>query len=182
MAELSIRYASALFDLAIEEGMLNEYLNQVIVVREVLQTGECRNIMRHPHIPDADKRAFLEDIFAGINDKLAGFLYLLITKSCENLIIPALTTFIKMAKLHNGKIVANIVSAAELNESQISAIKKVLSKKLGKEVEISSKTDHSLIGGFYINVEGCLVDCTIKKHLRNLKEFIKKEILDDNQS
>ena len=180
MAELKVRYASALLDLAVEDGVLSECLDQAVFVRDVLQTGECRSFIEHPHIRGADKRRFLDSVFAGVHDNLIGLLYLLIARSYENLMIPALTTFIEMVKLHSGSAAANIVSATELNEGQISEVKDMLSRKLGKEVEISSITDPSLIGGFYIHVDGRLIDCTVKKYLSDLKNHIKKGVLDDH--
>ena len=177
MAELSIRYASALFDLTVEDGTLNECLEQAVFTRDVLLNGECGRVMEHPYISDADKRGFLDDIFTlgEVNDNLTGFLYLMIARSCESLIVPALTAFVEMAelKLRVGKTMANVVSATELSEGQISAIKDALSKKLGKEVGFASKTDPSLIGGFYVHVEGRLMDRTVKKRLSDLRDHMK---------
>ena len=182
MAELSIRYASALLDLTVQEGMLNECLQQAVEVRDVLLSGECGRFLEHPHISDSDKREFLDGIFTGLHDNLTVFLHFLIAKSWENLIVPALTAFIEMAKFHSGKTTANVVSATELSESQICAIKDVLSRKLVKEVEISLKTDPSLIGGFYIHVDGRLIDRTVKKRLSDLKDHIKKGVLNEQQA
>jgi F-type H+-transporting ATPase subunit delta len=162
--------------------MLDECLEQAVAMLNVLQMGECRSVIEHPHISNADKRKFLGSIFVGAHENMTGFLYLLIAKSYENLIVPALEAFIKMVKLRGGKITANVVSAMELKESQISAIKDVLSKKLRKEVEILPRTDLSLIGGFYVSVDGRLIDCTVKKYLGDLRDHIKKGVLDDHQA
>ena len=50
------------------------------------------------------------------------------------------------------------------------------------EVEISLKTDPSLIGGFYVHVDGRLMDRTVKKYFSDLKDHIKKGVFDDQQA
>jgi len=67
-----------------------------------------------------------------------------------------------------GKTTAQVTSAVRLNQHQISALKTVLSKKTGKQVDISLRTDTSLIGGLHIHVDGHVVDSTVKKQLRDI--------------
>ena len=180
MAELNVRYATALFDLAAECGMLNEYFDQVVAVRDALQSDEGRSFMEHPDISDKDKHEFLEAVFAGnLYDDIKGFLYLLIAKNREKLIVPALSAFIDLVDSHNGKTTAAVVSAVQLNEQQISSLKNVLEKKLNKQVEISAKVDSSLIGGLYIHVDGYFIDYTVRKQLNDLKDSIKGGTYDD---
>ena len=67
-----------------------------------------------------------------------------------------------------------VISAVTLRESQILDLKQLMRKKLGKEVEILAEIDTSLIGGLYIQFDGMVLDNTIKKQLRELKESIKR--------
>jgi len=174
MAELNVRYAAALFDLALESGMLDEYCEQAVLVRDALQSDECLKFMEHPDISAKDKHKFLDDVFGeNLYDNLKGFLYLLIAKNREGIMISALTEFADMVNLHNGKIEAAVVSAAVLDDGQLAALKDLLTKKLNKQVKISAKVDSSLIGGLYIYVDGRLIDYTIKKQLNDLKDSIK---------
>ena len=175
MAELSARYAVALFDLAEEDGALDEILGQAVSVRDVLLSDGCADAMKDPHISKKEKRRFIDDVFAGgLHNDLHGLLCLMIEKSHESLMTDAISKFIAMAEEHNGKTDAVVVSAAELDEKQISALKGLLSKKLSKQVEISQKVDASLIGGMYILVDGYLIDRTVKKQLDDLRDSIKK--------
>lgn len=67
-----------------------------------------------------------------------------------------------------------VTSAVMLTENQISALKNLMSKKLGKQVEISPEIDSSLIGGLSIRFDGIVLDCTVKKQLQDLKENLKR--------
>ena len=173
MAELSTRYAAALFELALERGMLNEYLEQAVFVRNAMQLDECQKFMEHPHISKMYKCEFFDNVFGkDMHGDLRGFLYLLVNKNRENVILSALEDFISMGDSHNRKTTATVISAAMPEEQQIAALRDMLSKKLNKQVEISVKVDPLLIGGLYIYVDGYLIDRTIKKQLKNFKDSI----------
>ena len=173
MAELSVRYAASLFDLAVETGRLDTYLDQAGIMRDKLGSEECRGILEHPHLSGGEKRDFLESVFAGnIHDDLMGFLYTLAKDGGGDIIPLILETFINMGFVHIGKTVATVVSAAALSEGQMASLGNILSKKVGKRVEIEPQVDPSLIGGFYVRVDGCLIDRTLKKKLSDLTDSI----------
>jgi F-type H+-transporting ATPase subunit delta len=175
MAELSARYAAALVDLAIEDGALDEVLGQAFLVRDVLMTDGCLGAMKDPHISKAEKCRFIDEVFTGaLHKDLYGLLRLLVEKSHENFMIDAVSGFIAKAEEHNGKTTAVVVSAAELDGNQVESLKAVLSKKLDKQVEINQRIDVSLIGGLYILVDGYLIDRTVRKQLKDLRDSIKK--------
>ena len=175
MAELDVRYATALFELTQESGTLSQCLEQAPIVRDALVTDECRSIMEHPLISGSEKSAFLGEAFAdGINDQLSSFLNLLISKNREGIMAPALTKFIDMGNRASGKVEASVVSAAELDENQVSAIKSVLTKKIGKRIDLTLQVDPSLIGGLYIYADGHFMDCTIKNQLNEMKNSVKQ--------
>ena len=180
MAELSVRYAASLFDLSLSNGTLAECLKQAISVRDTLQTDECRSIMEHPRFADAEKRTFLDKVFAGnIHDDIMGFLYLLATEGRGDVIVSALTAFIGMGNLYTGKTVATVYTATALSDDQVVALKGLLSQKLGKQVDIESHVDEALIGGLRIYVDGCLIDHTVKKQLGDLVDSIKRGLPND---
>ena len=184
MAELDARYARALFDLSRENGTLAKCIEHAAIVRDALQTDECRSIMEHPHISASEKSKFLDSVFAGgINSLLNDFLNLLISKNRQNIMVAALNSFIEMGKQVSGKVRAECVSAAKLDKNQISTLQTKLSKKLHKQVDLSVKVDPALIGGLYIYADGHYMDFTVKKRLNDMKNFVKSgEWLDGPQA
>ena len=174
MAQLNARYATALFELSLENGILDECFEQAVVVHDALKTDDCRKIMEHPHISGDEKRAFLHEVFSGVlNQHLNGFLHLLIAKNREGIMPSSLSAFIEMTDSFKGRAKASVVSAAPLDDNQASALQGTLSKKMGKQVEVSWKVDPSLIGGLYIYADGCYINRTIKEQLSEMKKSIK---------
>ena len=175
MERLSILYASALFDLAIEQDAIEEFFKDAIFVRDSLQDSECLRMLTHPHISAAEKRDIFRTAFEGrIQRDLLGFLYLTADKNREAYLLPALAELIEMIKRHNRIVTAKVLSATPFDEGQARELKAVLSEKLDKTVELSPKTDPSVIGGPYIFVDGYYIDWTVKKRFRDLTAHMKE--------
>jgi len=175
MERLSILYASALFDLALEKGRVDDFLSQALLMSEALRDPQFQRILVHPHISAADKQELLSKAFAGqIHEDMLGFLFLVTEKNRESFLIPALTALIDMIERYNKIVTAKVLSAVEYDENQAAALRDMLSEKLGKKVKLSMKVDPSVIGGPYIFVDGYYIDWTVKKRLRDLTVHMKE--------
>jgi len=175
MERLSALYASALFDLALQAGLADVFMDQATFVRDTLQDSQCLRILIHPHIPTTEKQAFFKKMFSGhIHADLLGFLYLTAEKNREAFLIPALTALIDMIQRHNGKVTAMVYFASAIDKQQLALLEKTLSKKLKRNVDVSMKVDTTVIGGPYIFVDGYYLDWTVKKRLRDLTVYMKE--------
>jgi F-type H+-transporting ATPase subunit delta len=174
MAKLSRLYAAALFDLLLEDNAVDESLEQIVFLRDALNNAEYQRVLTHPHIPSAEKRKLVESAFSGhVRDDLFGFLCLAIDKNRKAYVVPALSELIGMIERRKRMVTANVLSAVELDKKQITALEKMLSKKLDKQVTVSLKVDPSAIGGLYIHVDGFFVDNTLKKRLHDMTASMK---------
>ena len=175
MERLSLLYASALFDLALEQDAFDVFLEQASYIHSCLNTPECRKVLAHPHISDAEKHEFFRKSFEGhIHEDLLGFLFLTADKNREAFLVPALAALIDMIKRHNRIVTAKVLAAAPLDDTQTEELKTMLSEKLHKTIELSLKIDPSVIGGPYIFVDGYYIDWTVKKRLRDLTFRMKE--------
>jgi len=175
MERLSALYASALYDIAIENDAVGDFLDQAVLIRDMLQETECRRILKHPHITAAEKQEFFRKAFAeSVHDALLGFLFLVTDKNREAFLLPALTALIGIIERQMGKVTAMVTFATELDDKQIAEMVEILSGKLDKTVEISLKVDPSIIGGPHIYVDGYYLDWTVKTRLRDLTVHMKE--------
>jgi len=175
MANLGRRYATALFELSAEQGLLEDHLRQATLLRDTLQTDECKSFITHPRITGVEKKAFIDNIFKGhIHDYLLGFLHLTVDKNREDFLLPALDALVEMIRAHHNETTARVVSAVPLSEAQLTAMTSLLTRKLGKKVNIAVVVDPAIIGGLSIQVDGVFIDRTIRYQLRNMKDEISK--------
>ena len=178
MDTLIQRLAKTLFELSLESEASQRVIEEAVFLRDTLKDSEIKGFLVHPHILDMDKLKLLQNLFKDkISSGLMGFLHLAVSKSREAYIVPALSLYIDMANRHRGKVVAKVVSATELKKEQIADLCALLSKKLDKEVEMTVEIDPQIIGGFYIHVDGRLIDCTLRSQLRSMKESIKRGVV-----
>jgi len=174
MAELGALYASALFKLAAEGGAIDDVYAQSLFVRDVLKDADCRRILVHPHISNASKREFFGKIFEGrVRSDLFSLLLLVIDKNRETFFLPAVKALINLIERHNRIAQAHVTSASELSGQQVLELKKILSDKLDKRVDVFVKVDPSVIGGPFINVDGYYIDRTIKTKLHDMAASMK---------
>jgi F-type H+-transporting ATPase subunit delta len=175
MERLNVLYASALFDLAVQKGLADEFLNQATLIRDSLQDAECQRVLVHPHVPAAAKQEFFTKVFTGhINKDLFGFLFLVTEKNREAFLLPALSALIGLIERYKGKVESKVYFASAIGEAQLEKMKKVLSKRLNKSVDITLKVDPTVIGGPYIFVDGYYIDWTVKTRLRDLTAYMKE--------
>ncbi|MGL4736739.1 MAG: ATP synthase F1 subunit delta [Cellulosilyticaceae bacterium] len=172
MAQLvTKRYATALFDIANEQGAMKSFEDQVKTMKEVLENEkDFFTLLSHPSILQAEKIQVVENIFDGrVAEELVGLLVLIIKKGRQDLILDIFETFLTMAKADRGVILAAVTSAVPLKDEQLAQIKANIEKNTGKTIELEAAVDSSLIGGMIIKVGDKVVDGSVRGKLSGLK-------------
>jgi len=174
MERLSVIYASALFDIALQQNAVDVFLQQATFLHDSLSDDEFMQVLVHPQIAASEKQQIFRDAFEGkIHEDLLGFLFLVTDKNREAYLIGALDSLIGMIKRHNKIVTAKVLSAAPYENEQAEKLRDTISKGLDKQVELDLNVDSSLIGGPYIFVDGYYIDWTVKKKLQDLKVNLK---------
>ena len=174
---ISHEYAEALFLLSCEEKSEEKYLNDLKMVKAIFNSEpDYIELLHSPAISKDEKLALIENAFAGrINDHVVSFLKIM----CENNRIEEIySCFDVYEKLYNDVkrvIVASVTSAVELNESEKAKIIANLEKKFGYKVELICHVDESIIGGIIIKTEDTIIDGSLKRKMRDVKEVISDE-------
>ena len=174
---ISHEYAEALFLLSCEEKNEEKYLSDLRTVKSILDSEpDYIELLRSPAISKDEKLTLIDNAFAGgINDHVVSFIKIM----CENNRIDELyTCFDVYEKLYNDVkrvIVANVTSAVELSESEKSKIIEKLEKKFGYKVELVCQIDEKIMGGIIIKTEDTIIDGSLKRKMRDVKEVISDE-------
>ncbi len=172
MAQLiSVRYATALFELALEKDCIDKYSDEIKLMREaVTQDGEIMKILDHPQISSDEKLKILTSALEGkVSADIMGLINIVFRKNREKELADILDRYLDMAEKHKGIVYASVESAVPLKAAAVEDIKSKLSNKLNKQVIVETKVVPELIGGIRISVEGHVIDSTIKTKLSDLK-------------
>jgi F-type H+-transporting ATPase subunit delta len=172
---LARRYAKALFTLAQERKMVDKIRHELhSFVAAMEENAAFGDFFRSPENSRAAKRTAVEKIF---QDRFSGlffnFLLLLIHKGRHNAVQDIVLTFDELYDRHLRRTRALAITAVPMDTTLASDLRDRLAKSLNKQVELETKVDPSLLGGIVLNVDGQVLDGSVRQQLERLRaEFL----------
>lgn len=171
------RYASALFELARDEGALDAVATDLDNFRALLDESEdLRRLVKSPVFTADEQVKAITAILdkAGITG-LAGNLIKVAAANRRLFAVPDMIVGYrqKLAK-ERGEVTASVTSAEPLSEAQINAVKAALRDAIGKDVLLDEKVDGSLIGGLIVQVGSRMIDTSLRTKLNAMKHAMKE--------
>ena len=175
MSVVGDRYAESLFDLAKEENKVTQYLDDIKLVGEVLDSDpQIVQFFNHVLIENDKKIQLLDQSFKGnVDQYVLNFLKLLVQSRRIRYIDDIVKSYIKLSNQYLGIEEGMIYTPYELTDQQIQDIEKAISQKENKKVTLKASIDPSLLGGIKVQIANRIYDGTIK----NKVEMLKKELL-----
>lgn len=172
MSRVSIRYAKAIFSLALEEDKLDKVSGDFESIKAlIMENRDFKSFIFNPLISSSNQITIVRDLFAGkVQELTSNFLQLICKKKRFNQLTEILSRFEELLMAHKNQIFAEITSAGELEAKQLNEIKLNLENMTEKNILLSSKKDANLVGGFTVQVEGVIIDNSIQNQLVKLKE------------
>ncbi len=171
---LAKRYAQTLLEVGQRRGHLEVIAKQAIALYQVIESNDAfAAYLKNPVIKSSDKVEFLNSTLSQFDDTLLLFIKLVGQKKRLNCLYEILMSFENLYLAQQGIKKALIVSAQPLSENQIEKIKLTLSERIKAQLQITTKIQKDLIGGFYAKIDDDILDVTIKSKL----EFIEKKLL-----
>ncbi len=177
MTEISKEYAEALFALALESGVESELLQKLNTVKSLLdENPEYREFLSSPGIPMCDRIQGIESTFQEILPEFGiSFMCLLCEKGRITLFDECIVEYEKLLNAKDKVITAKVTSAVVLTEDEKKRLVDALSKKSGSRVEIICKTDENVLGGIIVEMDGMVMDGSIRHRLRDIKDVLIDE-------
>ena len=175
MSVIGDRYAESLFDLAKEENKVTQYLDDIKLVGEVLDSDpQIVQFFNHVLIENDKKIQLLDQSFKGnVDQYVLNFLKLLVQSRRIRYIDDIVKSYIKLSNQYLGIEEGMIYTPYQLTDQQIQDIEKAISQKENKKVTLKVSIDPSLLGGIKVQIANRIYDGTIK----NKVEMLKKELL-----
>ena len=176
MSEISNEYAKALFMLAVEKECSNDYKDALETVSGVFDKNPVyKDFLSTFAIPLEERLGALETAFSNaIPRDVLSFLKILCEKKriaeFPECAAQYMAMYDEMAKISNAKI----TSALELTEEEKRALKEKLEKTSGHKMIIEYVIDKSILGGLIVEADGKIMDSSLKKHLKEIKDVIKR--------
>ena len=166
------RYSLALFELSKENNLLSQIEEQSLSVLNLInQSKDFLNLVKDPTVSQEDLLNVINkisDIYK-FENLFKNFLSFLIKKRRFFFIERILKSFIDICSRQRGELNAELKSAKELSNEEITKITDELNKNFSSKIKLNYIHDKSLIGGLIVQVGSTMVDTSIKNKLQQIE-------------
>ena len=170
------RYATALFDLAIDEGALDQTADDMASLgRMIADSADLHRLVRSPVIGSAAQLEAIDVVmakaqFGSLTQKFVG----LVSSNRRLFALPSMVqSFAQLMASHRGEIAGEVISAHPMSAAQLDVLRAQLKSAVGSDVQIDAKVDPSLLGGLIVKIGSRMIDSSLRTKLQNLKFAMK---------
>ena len=178
MKSASLQYATALADIALEQGAAEPVKKQLADFSAAYaESPELRNVLANPAVVIAAKHAVIEKLTArlGLSRIVRNFLFIMADHQRTHLLPEIQQTFEAVIRQRQGVAEAEVSSAAELNASQKTALQQTLERLTGKKVQAKYSLDPGLLGGAVVRVGDTIYDGSVRNRLNEMRARLSAE-------
>jgi F-type H+-transporting ATPase subunit delta len=171
------RYATALFELALEEKALETVEQDLNRFAQALDAVEdLRRLVRSPVFTAEEQERAIAAVLENmeIEGLTANFLKLIARNRRLFAAPDMIKAFRSLLARHRGQASAEVTSALSLTEGQLRALQTALKAALHKDVQLDQKVDATLLGGLVVKVGSRMVDSSLRTKLNSLKQTMKE--------
>jgi F-type H+-transporting ATPase subunit delta len=171
-SRIHIRYAKALFELAVEQQFLEKAFDDMNVISDVCKTNkDFKMLLASPIIHTTKKQSIIKEIFAPhIHPVTLSFLLLVLNKRREANILLIAESFVLLYKEHKGIKTAQLKTAIELDETTRNEFITLLANQTKKTIELKETVKPELIGGFVVTIDDRESDNSLSDKIQQLKK------------
>ena len=166
------RYSLALYELSTESNVTSQIEEQSLSILKLLeQSQDFSNLIKDPTTSQDDLLKVVNTISENykFDQLLKNFLSFLIQKRRFFFVERILKSFIEICSEKRGELKAELKSAKELSNEEITQITEELTKNFSSKIKLNYKHDKSLIGGLVVQVGSTMVDTSIKSKLQQIE-------------
>lgn len=175
-ASLQGRYASALFDLASEKGIVTAVESDLDTLGDAIAaTPDLAALIRNPQV-GRDAAAKAIDAVATVlklSPLTKQFLGVLAGNRRLSVLPEVVAAFASIAAAQRGEVSAEVSSAHPLTDDQLKALTEKLKAREGREVKLKAKVDPEILGGLVVRIGSKQIDSSIRTRLNTLANAMK---------
>ena len=175
MTQAARVYGGSLYDLAAEEKLDGQIMEQMNEIRQIFRENPgYLKLLGEPAIPQDERMKLLDEAFGGQTEPyLLNFLKLLCEKKILREFAGCCEEFTRRYNIDHGIAEAVVTSAVRLTEEQMEALKIKLEKLNGKKIHLIQKTDTTVLAGLRVEMEGIQLDGTVQGRISDISKRLE---------
>ncbi len=168
-ATIARPYAEAAFDQALEEGKLADWSAMLNLLKAVISDKNMHAVIHNPQLSSEQLYQFIIDICGDVLSQTGkNFVKILVDAERIGLAAQIFSLFEQKKAAAEGISEVDVIAAYPMDDAQVNNISDVISKRLGKKVDIKTSEDKNLIGGVVIRAGDSVIDASLRGRLKEL--------------
>ncbi|MBA2505282.1 MAG: F0F1 ATP synthase subunit delta [Thermoleophilaceae bacterium] len=173
MEELAEVYSRSLFEVAQEQGALDDIREQLGQFADaVSEDRDLQVFFFSPYFSSQEKKDGISKAVEGANEYFVRFLEMLAERHRLPVIFRIHKSFEKLWEDENKVLPVTITSAIELDETTIKEIGDKIADQTGRKVEVETDVDPDVLGGLVMRVGDTVLDASIRMRLERLRKQV----------
>jgi F-type H+-transporting ATPase subunit delta len=170
------RYATAIFELAQEEGATQTVERDFATLKTLIaESRDLDSLVRAPVFTRDQQKKGMDGILRRMEASPLTTRFVLLLASKRRLF--ALTDIIRgfnaLLSKQRGEVDAEVTSARALNNAEVEELKKILKSKLGRDARLQAKVDPTLLGGLVVKVGSRMIDSSLRTKLEGIRAAMR---------
>src|SRR3954447_5395718 len=175
MEEIAQVYARSLFEVAKEQGKIDEIREQLGAFADALaEDHNLQVFFFSPYFSTIEKQEGLDKALDGADPVLVNFLKLLIENHRMPVLFRVRRGYDALWEEENKMLPVSVTSAVELDKETVDQIGKRIAEQTGRKVELSATVDPDVLGGMVVRVGNQVLDASVRNRLEQLRKQIAK--------
>ena len=175
MEEIATVYARSLFEVAQEQGKLDDVRDQLGEFADALDANqEMQVFFFSPYFSTEEKEEGLDKIVTGADPIVQNFLKLLIEKHRVPTTFRIRRVFDELWQEENKLLPVEVTSAIELDKKTVKQIGDRIGEETGQKIELTERVDPDILGGLVVRVGNSIIDSSIRARLDSLRKQVAK--------
>ena len=163
------RYARAVFELATEEGQVEQWSRRLVVVRDLLSDPAVAAVLTNPTIPVTRRMELISAAPHELDPEATPLARLLIESNRVKQVGGIVDEFETLADAAAGRVRATVTAAVELDQAERDKVARQRSERLGKEIRMTVVVDKEILGGLKLQYGDHLIDASVATKLQQLR-------------
>lgn len=176
MKKVASKYASALFELALEQKLESRFIEDIHFIKDIISTHpELIDVLSRIQFSKEQKKELVNDVFKPyVHSFTLNLLYLLIDKNRGMILNHFVNEYLHLHNEHFNIVEAIAYSVNPLTKEEIKELEDSLSLKQKQTVSIINRIDPTLISGIKICFEDKVIDGSMKSRIQNLRSVLRE--------
>ena len=177
-SKISVRYAKALFQSALEKNILDKVNQDMFFISEICKIPEIKEFIHSPIIVPSKKTTIFHNIIGDKVEKITLSLIDLVVKNGREIFLSAMArVFIHDTMKYKGITETVLTTAVKIDSQVKNRITDLVSKVFNTKVELKENIDTEIVGGFILRIDDNYIDASVRNKLRKIKKELKGSVL-----